>query len=72
MQRYRSVLDRGLVAIGDHPEIGRPRDRLFPGCRTIQVEHYLLYYRIKPDLIEVVRILHERADAARHLGTRRP
>ena len=72
MQHYRSALDRGLVAIGDHPEIGRPRDQLLPGCRSLQVEHHELYYRIKPDVIEVVRILHERADAARHLGTRRP
>jgi toxin ParE1/3/4 len=72
VQHYRSALDRGLVAIGDYPEIGRSHDRLLPGCRSLQVEHHEIYDRINPDEIEVVRILHERADAARHLGTRQP
>lgn len=47
--------------------IGKARDDLGAGLRAWPVEHHVIYYRIKSDAIEVVRILHERADAARHL-----
>ena len=68
MQRYRAALDRALVQVGDFPEIGFRRDRLLPGYRSLPVEHHVLYYRIKDDEIEIVRIPHERMDAARHLS----
>jgi plasmid stabilization system protein ParE len=40
--------------------------RTFPlACAA--AEHHVVYYRIQDDVIEIVRILHERANAARHL-----
>ena len=40
--------------------------QLFPGCRVRPVERHVLYYRILGDVIEVVRILHERVDPTEH------
>jgi toxin ParE1/3/4 len=68
MLQYQAALDRGLIRIGDYPEIGVRRDQLLPGSRSIRVEHHVLYYRIKEDEIEIIRILHERMDASRHLS----
>ncbi len=44
--------------------MGRSReDDLGPGRRTFSVNNYLIYYRIKPDLLEILRVLHASRDA---------
>ena len=49
----------------DHPRIGRLRDDLFPGCRSVQVEQHVIYYDLPDDTtIFVRRILHARRDAS--------
>lgn len=63
---YDAALEQALASLVDFPEMGRRFPRLFPGCRIRPVEHHLLYYRIMDDVIEVVRILHERTDPTRH------
>ena len=64
---YEAAIDRALEALRNHPRMGRTRDELRPGLLSFPAEHHVIFYRIKTDLIEVVRILHERADPARHL-----
>lgn len=64
---YHTALTKGFERLQDHPLIGKARDDLRAGLRSWPVEHHVLYYRIKDDVIEVVRILHERADPARHI-----
>jgi toxin ParE1/3/4 len=59
-----------METLRDHPRMGRERDDPRPGLLSLPVEHHVLYYRLRRDVIEVVRILHERADAARQLGQR--
>ena len=39
------------------PEIGRKRDELLPGLRCLPAKRYLIFYRIKRDSIEIIRIL---------------
>ena len=53
MERYRAILDRGLIAVGDNPEIGRSHGRPFSGLRSFRVEHRDIYYRVTPEVIEV-------------------
>jgi toxin ParE1/3/4 len=65
---YKAKLRRGFVALRDNPHLGLAREDLRPGLRALSVEHHVLYYRIIDGTIEIVRILHERADAARHLS----
>ena len=44
--------------LSQHPETGRHRDDLFPGCRSVQVAHHVIYYhQPDPTEIEVLRIL---------------
>jgi toxin ParE1/3/4 len=64
---YHAALTTGFERLQDHPQIGRVREDLGAGVRAWPVEHHVLYYRVMDDVIEVVRILHERADPARHL-----
>ncbi len=39
------------------PQIGRRRDELYPSLRSIALENYLIFYRLVPGGIEVMRVL---------------
>jgi toxin ParE1/3/4 len=88
--RYAALLTAALRSLAAHPAgpTSRTRDDLLPGVRSFHVRHvrgehavgqpaHVIYYRtVPPDLIEVVRVLHERMDPSRHLdepsATRKP
>ena len=64
---YRAAIDRAFETLGANPEIGKARDELSPGLRSYQVEQHVIYYRVSSSGVRIVRILHGRMDAARHL-----
>ena len=39
------------------PQIGRRRDELYPGLRSVPLEDYLIFYRLVPGEIEVMRVV---------------
>ena len=62
------VIQRAIDRIADNPMIGRACDEVRPGYRKHAVGSHTLYYRIASvDVIDVVRILHQRMDVDRHL-----
>lgn len=49
--------------LGRHPHLGRPRDDLRPGLRSLAVEEYVIIYRVDSDGgVLIVHILHGRRD----------
>lgn len=44
------------------PLLGRKRDALSPGVRSLPVNPYVIFYRVKEDVVQVVRILHQSRD----------
>ncbi len=48
--------------IEHHPLAGRARDEIRPGLRSIPARPYVIFYRIRDDVAEIVRILHGRRD----------
>ena len=59
---YKAAIDRALRRLRQFSHLGRPRDDLFAGCRGLQVEHHVIFYRVDDAVIRVARILHERMD----------
>ena len=51
-----------------NPRIGRPRDDLAPGVRSLPVSQHTILYRIESAAIRVPRILHVRRDLGGQLG----
>ena len=47
--------------------MGVRRDEIAEGLRACPVRRHVVFYRDRPDRVDVVRILHERMDPARHL-----
>src|SRR5262245_7987355 len=65
---YRAAINRAFETLDANPEIGRARDGISPGLRSYVVEQHVIYYRITVGGVTVVRILHGKMDAARHLN----
>jgi len=59
---------RDIVQAGEHarqrPLTWRTRDDVLPGLRSVRVDPYVLFYRLKPGAVEVVRVVHERRNFA--------
>ena len=89
--RYAALLASAMTAVAKAPERATTRDRaeIRPGVRSFHTRHargkhgvaapvHVLYYRVaRPDLIEIVRVLHERMEPSRRFAeprrrTRKP
>jgi toxin ParE1/3/4 len=44
------------------PELGRPRDELIHGVRSIPLDPHVIFYRETVRGIEILRVLHQRED----------
>ncbi len=44
------------------PGLGRHRDQLAPGIQSFPVDRYIIFYRVVPGAIEIVRVLHGARD----------
>jgi toxin ParE1/3/4 len=45
-----------------YPKLGRARDELLIGARSIVTDPLVVFYRISANGVEVLRVLHERED----------
>ena len=58
-------MDRLHAAIGmlaEYPDAGRQRSELDATLRAFPVDQYILFYRVSPGIIDIVRILHAARD----------
>jgi len=50
--------------LAQSPGLGRARDELLPGLRSLPVGRYIIFYRVRGDDLEIVRILSAYRDLA--------
>jgi toxin ParE1/3/4 len=67
MNLYAAKLNRGLRQLAVNPQLGKPREDWYPGCRCFPVEHHLVVYAVVGHEVCVARFFHERVDVPRHL-----
>jgi toxin ParE1/3/4 len=65
--RYIDVLTAAFDALAVAPKSAPARDHIRPGYRRRSVERPMVYFKIAPYGVTVVRVLHERMDAPRRL-----
>lgn len=84
--RYAQALSAAIHAVADDPRgpMTRAREELLAGLRSLHLRHadkghgvrapvHIVFYRVaEPDVIEIVRVLHERMDPVRHLDDPKP
>jgi toxin ParE1/3/4 len=59
---FLDLLGRKFVLLARHPDLGRACDELSAGLQRFPVGHYLVFYRLDPHHIEIVRVLHGARD----------
>lgn len=60
--RWIDRLDESLALWATQPKIGRARDDLSPGIRSLPFGRYAVFFAPTPEGIEVVRVLHGSRD----------
>ena len=65
--RYTDLLAAAFAELAQSPKIAPACDHIRPGYRRRCVERHMIYFRITDYGIAVIRILHDRMDAPRHL-----
>jgi toxin ParE1/3/4 len=61
-ERMIARLEAAEDRLGEFPEIGQARPDVGPGIRHWPVSVYLIFYRIDPDAVTIVRVLHGARD----------
>ena len=59
---YRALINGALKDLRRFPDMGKPRDEIFDGCRTLVVGSHLILYHVPDQRVVVVRVLHTSQD----------
>lgn len=62
-------LDQTLRQLATQPRMGRARDELAPGLRSLPFGRYVVFYEALDDGIDIVRVLHAARDVDAQFGT---
>ena len=65
--KYVAELDAGITKLRHSPSVGRQREDVRPGYRSLRINEHIVYYQVVPPVIRIVRVLHARMDPQRHL-----
>lgn len=65
--KYIDLLTQAFQALADAPMTAPACDHIREGYRFRGVERHVAYFKLAPYGIAVVRVLHDRMDAKRHL-----
>ena len=57
--RYLGQLEDSFQLLAKNPSIGRSCDAIHTGLRRFEVGKHVVFYRLKPGGIRIVRVLHQ-------------
>jgi toxin ParE1/3/4 len=60
--RYAAAFVEKGQALAQFPELGRTRPEIAPDLRSTLVKPYVIFYRIRGDVVQILRILHGARD----------
>ena len=67
-KQYLDTLESRISGLVDSPMLGAERPDLLAGLRSLSVESHVVFYRIRSQTVEVLRVLHTRQDAKLRLN----
>lgn len=59
---YTTQFHTVFIELSQSPELGRSRDEIKVGLRSLIQNKHVIFYRILKDHIRIVRVLHSRSD----------
>ena len=63
---YYDLIFKEIGNIGHNPDCGKKIDNIRKNYRVVKILAHFVFYRIRTDRVEIIRILHHRMD----IGTR--
>lgn len=66
-ESYLDNIKEHLWTLTEQPLIGVDRSELLSRVRSLPIESHILFYRVTPDTVEIIRVLHSRQDPQRYL-----
>jgi toxin ParE1/3/4 len=63
---YLTKIEEKFQTLASQPLIGRKRDEIKNGLRSVSHESHVIFYRIMPTYIRIVRVLHGSRDVIRN------
>jgi toxin ParE1/3/4 len=66
-EHYLDALNAAFQAIAQQPDAAPRCDHIRPGYRRQWAEQHAVYYQLRAGVVVVVRVLHQRMNAPRHL-----
>lgn len=63
---YLTELEDAFEQLVGNPELGRERNEIKKGLRSLPAGSHIVFYRILSDRIRIVRVLHGSRDLPRH------
>jgi len=66
-ERYIDLLTAAFEVLAESPKLAPACDHIRHGYRRRNVERHMIYFRPTDYGIAIIRVLHERMDAPRHL-----
>jgi toxin ParE1/3/4 len=65
---YLLGIEELFVSLTSNPIQGKERNEIKQGLRGIPYVAHLVFYRILPDRLRIVRVIHASRDLPKHLG----
>lgn len=56
-ETFLTEVDQSFQRLGQFPYLGRQRDELYPGLRSLPCRQYLIFYRLLDSEIEIFRVV---------------
>lgn len=64
---YLTELEVAFDCLSNNPELGRLRNEIRKGLRSIAKGSHTIFYRVLPDAITIIRVLHSSRDIHKFL-----
>ena|SRR5438132_825703 len=61
-EQLARAIDERCTLLSQLPLLGRMRQELGPGLRSVVIEQYVLFYRVTATAVEILRIVHGKRD----------
>ena len=67
--RWIDLLDKQFELLATQPMLGRTRDEIAQGIRSLPFGRYLIFYAAQSNGIDVIRVLHGARDITSNFGS---
>ncbi len=66
--KYYDELTQGINSLITNPTLGAACNNIKEDYRRLKINYHVIYYKITPDIITIIRVLHEKMEPAKHFN----